>query len=132
MLLLPSGPLKDAAGFAVPVIQPGKSLLRRQLGAFARVASCCLNLLDTAELHRLLSSVLKKSCFSYFVQFFLVVWCTQGDLVPITVFWQKVKILPANTFLINSYPFKTVGTSGSPVSIWWLHISFFCSSLSLP
>lgn len=105
-----------------------KKSLEETVGSICKGHLMLPNLLDTTELHCLLSSVLKNSCFAYFLQFFscLVHTGKSGSYYCI--------LADSKNFacLINSCPLKTVGISCSPVSIWRLHICFFCSSLSLP
>lgn len=129
--LLRSGPLKDALWVHSTYTSAWENLSRSPMGAFARVVSFCLRLQGQLNFIAYCPTASKTVAFRILSNF-SVVWCTQGNLVPITVFWQKVEILPVNTLLISSFPFKTVGTTCLPVSIWWIHIYFFCSSLSLP
>lgn len=135
MHLLPSGPLKDITGFWIHCTcnSAWKKSLEETVGSICKGRLKLPQSTRHSQTSLPTVQCLKKKTVALHILFnFLVVWCTQGNLVPITIFWQKVKIRPANTFLINSCPFKTVGISCSPVSIWQLHISFFCSSLSLP
>lgn len=137
MHLLPSGPLKDITGFWVRCTcnSAWKKSLEETVGSICKgrlkLPQSTRHSRTSLPTVQCLKKKKKNSCFAYFVQFFscLVHTGKSGSYYYILA---ESKNSACQYLPNHSCPFKTVGISCSPICIWQLHFSFFCSLLSLP